>query len=235
MTLKVLSLETTEAVGGVAACDGDNLLLELKLDSKMRSARSLAPGLKRLLEEVGWRPRDVELVGVTMGPGSFTGLRIGVVTAKTFAHAVGAEILGVDTLEVVAAGLPPEVDSVSVAVDAQRGQVVAGCFQKRHDGHFAATEPGRLLDVDTWLKNLPSGTWVSGPVLRKLCDRLPHEIRAVKPEYWAPSAARVAMLAARHYEAGKRHDVWKLTPRYSRPSAAEEKWARKEGGVVDSG
>ena len=228
--MKILSMETTEAVGGVAACDDDNLLVELKLDADMRSAQSLAPGLKRLLDEVGWRPRDVELVGVTMGPGSFTGLRVGVVTAKMFAHAVGAEILGVDTLDVVAAGLPPEVDGVSVAVDAQRGQVVAGCFQRGRDGHFAAAEPGRLLDIDTWLGNLPSGTWVSGPVLRKLCDRLPDGVRAVKPEYWAPSAARVAMLAARHYGAGKRHDVWKLTPRYSRPSAAEEKWARKAGG-----
>jgi len=229
MTLRILALETTEAIGGVAACDDDNLLLELKLDTNMRSAQSLAPGLKRLLEEVGWRPRDVELVGVTMGPGSFTGLRIGVVTAKTFAYAVEAEILGVDTLEVVAAGLPPEVDSVSVAVDAQRGQVVAGCFQRRQDGHFAAAEPGRLLDVDTWLQDLPNGTWVSGPILGKLSDRLPDTVRPVKPEYWAPSVAQVAMLAARLHGEGKRHDVWKLTPRYSRQSAAEEKWARKAG------
>ena len=228
--MKILSLETTETVGGVAACDGDNLLLELKLDTDMRSARSLAPGLKRLLEEVGWRPPDVELVGVTMGPGSFTGLRIGVITAKTFAHAVGAEILGIDTLEVVAAGLPPDIASVSVAVDAQRGQVVAGCFQRGQDGHFAAAEPDRLLDVDTWLKSLSSGTWVSGPALGKLCDRLPNGVRAVKPEYWAPSATQVAMLAARHYAAGTRHDVWKLTPRYSRASAAEEKWAGRSGG-----
>ena len=221
--MRVLSLEATEAVGAVAACDGDNLLLELKLDANMRSAQSLAPGLKRLLDEVGWRPRDVQLVGVTIGPGSFTGLRIGVVTAKTFAHAVGAEILGVDTLETIAAGLPTEIDSASVAVDAQRGQVVAGRLQRRQDGHFQTVQPGRLVDVDVWLEGLPSGTWISGPVLRKLHDRLPHGVRAVKPEYWAPSAAQVAMLAARHFRAGKRHDVWKLTPRYSRPSAAEER------------
>ena len=226
--MNIISLETTEAVGGVAACSDDNLLLELKLDTGMRSARSLAPGMKRLLEEVGWRPSDVELVGVSMGPGSFTGLRVGVVSAKTFAYAVGAEILGVDTLEVVAAGLPPEVDSVSVAVDAQRGQVVAGCFQRKQDGHFAAAQPAGLLDAETWLGDLPRGTWVAGPVLSKLSDRIPDGVRAVKPEFWAPSAAQVAMLAARHYRAGKRHDVWKLTPRYSRPSAAEEKWAKNE-------
>jgi tRNA threonylcarbamoyladenosine biosynthesis protein TsaB len=227
--LKILALETTESVGSVAACDGDNLLLELKLDPDMRSARSLAPGLKRLLEEVDWQPSHVELVAVTIGPGSFTGLRVGVVTAKTFAHAVGAEILGVDTLEVVAAGLPPELDCVSVAVDAQRGQVVAGYFQRGQDGHFAAVEPSQLLDIDAWLGDLPVDTWVSGPVLQKLSDRLPDGVRPAPPDSWAPSAAQVALLAARQHRAGKRHDIWKLTPRYSRQSAAEEKWAKKAG------
>ena len=227
--VKILALEATEAVGTVAACDNVKLLLELKLDANMRSARSLAPGLKRVLNEVGWQPRDVELVGVTVGPGSFTGLRVGAVTAKTFAYAVGAEILGIDTLEAVAAGVPPDIDKVSIAVDAQRGQVVAGCFQREQDGHFAAVTPARLFDADIWLEDLPSGSWVGGPILRKLVDRLPDGVRAVGPDYWAPSAARVALLAGRYHAAGKRDDVWKLTPRYSRPSAAEEKWARNAG------
>ena len=143
---------------------------------------------------------------------------------------MGAEILGIDTLEAIAAGLPPEIDEVSIAVDAQRGQVVAGCFQRGQDGHLAATAPARLLDADTWLGDLPTGSWVSGPILRKLCDRLPDGIRAVEPDFWTPSAARVALLAARYHWAGKRDDVWRLTPKYSRPSAAEEKWARKFGG-----
>ena len=58
VAVKILALETTEAVGTVAACDNDKLLLELKLDANMRSARSLAPGLKRVLGEVGWQPRE---------------------------------------------------------------------------------------------------------------------------------------------------------------------------------
>ncbi len=230
VAVKILALETTEAVGTVAACDNDKLLLELKLDAKMRSARSLAPGIKRLLEEVSWQPGEVELLGATVGPGSFTGLRVGIVTAKTFAHAVGAKIIGIDTLEAIASGLPPEIDEVSVAVDAQRGQVVAGCFHREQDGHFAVAKPAKLLDADTWLGDLPSGSWVSGPTLLKLGDRLPNGVRAVDPMYWAPGAAQVALLSQRHHKAGKRDDVWTLTPRYSRPSAAEEKWARKTSG-----
>ena len=82
--------------GGV--CDA-NLLAELSLDHTQRSAQSLAPAIEALLTQVGWLPRDVQLVAVSVGPGSFTGLRVGVTTAKVFAYAVGAEVLGIDTLE----------------------------------------------------------------------------------------------------------------------------------------
>ncbi|OHB85019.1 MAG: tRNA (adenosine(37)-N6)-threonylcarbamoyltransferase complex dimerization subunit type 1 TsaB, partial [Planctomycetes bacterium RBG_16_64_12] len=112
--MKVLALETTERVGSVAAMDDGNLLCELKLCPKQRSAQSLAPGIKMLLERVGWQPTDVDLVATTVGPGSFTGLRVGVTTAKSFAYGVQADILGVDTLEVIAAAAPAHVQTLSV-------------------------------------------------------------------------------------------------------------------------
>ena len=229
--MKILALETTEPVGGVAAIDDRKLLLHQELDSEVQSAQSLAPAIRRLLDRVGWRPGDVELVAVSIGPGSFTGLRVGVTTAKTFAYAVQADVLGVDTLEVVAAGLPSEIDAVSVATDAQRGQVVARNFQRGPDGWFQPTGPEQLLDAAAWLADLDPGTPIAGPVLRKLVDRLPDRAAPVAPQYWAPSATWVGRLAARHCAArhdaaGDRGDLWKLVPRYSRPSAAEEKWAK---------
>ena len=89
--MRILALETTEMAGSLAAMHDRKLLAEIELDSKQRTAQSLAPGMKTLLAEAGWRPTDVELVAVTIGPGSFTGLRLGVTTAKTFAYAVGAD------------------------------------------------------------------------------------------------------------------------------------------------
>ena len=77
--------------------------LRLALDPARRSARTLAPGIRHLLADAGWTPRDVALVAVSIGPGSFTGLRLGVMTAKAFAYAVGAPVLGIGTLEVIAA------------------------------------------------------------------------------------------------------------------------------------
>lgn len=225
--MRILALETTERIGTLAAmCDG-KLLLELELDSRQRTAESLAPGLQDLLRRVRWLPADVELVAVTTGPGSFTGLRVGVVTAKTFAYSVGAEVLGIDTLEAIAAAAPAEVSALAVAVDAQRGDVVAQSWRRDADGWFRAAGTARLVAIDDWLAGLDRGTLLSGPVLGKLAARLPDGVTPLPPQFWSPTAAMVAKLAARDHAAGRRDDLWCLVPRYSRQSAAEEKWQQR--------
>lgn len=221
--MNILGLETTERTGGVAAWSDGNLLAELELPAVQRSAATLIPGIGRLLAEVGWRPADVQLVATCVGPGSFTGLRVGVTAAKTFAYCVRAEVLGVDTLEAIAAACPPHAGSLSVAIDAQRGQVVAADFVRAADGWPAAQGGWRLVDVDAWLGLLAPGALVAGPVLRQLAGRIPQTLRPVDPQYWSPTAAGVARLAERLYAAGRRDDPWTLVPRYSRKAAAEEK------------
>ncbi|NUQ62683.1 MAG: tRNA (adenosine(37)-N6)-threonylcarbamoyltransferase complex dimerization subunit type 1 TsaB [Pirellulales bacterium] len=222
--MKILALETTELAGSLAAMDGGKLLLELALDHQKQSACTVAPGIRQLLADIGWKPRDVDLVAVTVGPGSFTGLRVGLATAKTFAYCVQAGILGVGTLETVAAAAPDEVARLSIAVDAQRGQVVAGEFCRDGTRELVPTAPAELLDAEAWLSGLPGEVWASGPALRRYAGRVPSHARLLPREYWSPSAAQVARLAARDWAAGRRDDLWTLLPIYSRLSAAEEKW-----------
>ena len=227
--VRILAMETTEAIGGVAAAIDDKLLQHMQLDPRQRSAQSLAPAVKALLEKVPWRPADVQLVAVTRGPGSFTGLRVGVATAKIFAYAVGAELLGLDTLEVIAAAAPAEVDMVSAAVDAQRGDVVAATFRRNADGWFDPVAPARLVSMDDWLASLPSGSIVTGPALKKRLEPLPPTVASLDPALWPPTAENVARVAFRHFQAGRRDDLWKLVPVYSRRSAAEEVWEKRAG------
>ncbi len=226
--MNILALETTERIGSVAAMSDGKLLLELNLDPRQQSAQSLAPGMRALLEKVGWRPADVDLVATTVGPGSFTGLRVGVTAAKSFAYSIQADILGVDTLEAIAARAPAHVQTLRVAVDAQRGQVVAGAFRRGEDGWFHPAGSATLVDVDAWLDGLPAGACVTGPILRKVADRAPRHVTVLDPQYWAPTAGAVARLAARLHAAGQRDDVWTLVPRYSRRSAAEETWEQRQ-------
>lgn len=227
-TMKILALETTERIGSVALLDDPNLLYEKKLDPNKRSAQSLAPAIAEALERAGWRATDVDLVATTIGPGSFTGLRVGVTTAKTFAYCARAEVLGIDTLEAIAAAVPALVAAVSVAMDAQRGQVVTALFERDEDGWMRPRRAAELVDVEVWLANLPDGMAVAGPILAKIADRVPERVAPLAPQYWHPTAGVVARLAARRYAEGQRDDLWKLVPRYSRRSAAEEKWAKRE-------
>ncbi len=224
--MRILAVETTESLGSLAAMQDGNLLLERELDAAKRTAQSLAPALKSLLAEVGWRPEEVGLVAVTTGPGSFTGLRVGVATAKAFAWAAGADIFGVDTLEVVANATPAGVDLVSVAVDAQRGDVVAATFRREADGWLCATGSAQLMPAADWLGGLAATVAVSGPALARYLDTVPQRLNALPRGCWRARAALVARTAARRYAAGERCDLWALAPRYSRPSAAEEKWRR---------
>jgi len=153
--MRILALETTDKTGSVAAMADDNLLAELMLDHTQRSAQSLAPAIDRLLKQVGWLPSDVQLVAGSIGPGSFTGLRVGVTAAKVFAYAVGAEVLGVNTLEVIAANCAAtQSNEISVVIDAQRGEVVVQSFVRQADGWFEPAGAEELLDADVWLARL---------------------------------------------------------------------------------
>ncbi len=221
--MRILAVETTERIGSVALADGGILLAQLQLPDHLRSAQSLAPAIRQALGQVGWTPQDVQLVAVTAGPGSFTGLRIGIATTKAFAYAIGAEVLGVDTHETLAWPCPAEVSRLVTVIDAQRGQVVARLFERNGSGHLLPQTESELLDVDYWLASLVPGIRVTGPILHRIADRLPEGCDALPQDLWYPSAGSVALLAHRQHVAGRRDDLWQLMPVYSRPSAAEEK------------
>ena len=221
--MRILALETADKTGTVAALSDDNLLAELELEHTQRSAQSLAPGIEALLKQVGWAPADVQLVAVAVGPGSFTGLRIGVTTAKVFAYAVGASVLGVDTLDAIAAAAPTDCPTIWAALDAQRGEVVVEQFGPAVAGRREPIGPQRLMAIEAWLAELTPGVAVTGPVLHRLLDRMPTGVEILDRRYWNPRAAAIGQLAARYYAEGRRDDLLKLVPHYCRRSAAEEK------------
>jgi tRNA threonylcarbamoyladenosine biosynthesis protein TsaB len=224
--MRILAIETTDVAGSIATLEMGRILAAHDLDPRLRSAQTLAPAIVSLLEKVTWRPGDVQLVAVATGPGSFTGLRVGVATAKLFAYAVGAEVLGVNTLEVIAAQNTAEAEGAELwaVLDAQRNQVFAGRFKRDNAGWQWQGET-TLLENSAWIAGLLPGQIISGPVLEKLADKLPGGITVVDRALWAPKGATVGQLAWKHYQAGRRDGVFGLLPQYFRPSAAEEKRA----------
>lgn len=227
--MRILALETSSLIGSVAALENDRLLGQTAFDPLLRSAQSFAPAMAQQLAAVAWRPQDVELIAVTVGPGSFTGLRVGVTAAKTFAYATGAQVLGVNTLHVIAVQAPGDWQQVHVVLDAQRQQLFAAAYARRGDclDEVAAT---RIVDHGPWLDALAPGTTVTGSGLTRLRERLPAGVVVIDERYWAPQAPTVGWLAYLEYRSGKRDDLWRLVPRYYRKSAAEEKLEHPAGG-----
>lgn len=225
--MRLIAIETSGRHGSVALLEGSaeeaRLIRQLVLTGQERTARTLAPALHQLLTDAGWAARSVGLIAVAVGPGSFTGLRIGVTTAKTLAYATAAEVVGVHTLAALAAQAPPSDTPLWAILDAQRQELFAACFENRECEPLPIDCRTTLVTQDEWLSQLRAGDWVIGPVLRRLAARLPAGVVPVAEELWQPTAAAVGRVGWQAYRAGRRDDLWKLVPLYGRPSYAEEK------------
>jgi tRNA threonylcarbamoyladenosine biosynthesis protein TsaB len=224
---RILAIESSGRHASVATlwgdADGTRLVGQAFLSGDERTAQALAPAIQQLLAAAEWSPRSVELVAVTIGPGSFTGLRIGVTTAKAFAYGVGAEVLGINTLEALALQASPTGSPLWTILDAQRQELFAAKYMVDGQLTIRAVQETCIISQDAWLASLASGDRVSGPPLKRLMLRLPTGIEALPEQSWQPMANAVGELAWKNYQAGHRDDVWKLSPNYYRPSAAEEK------------
>ncbi len=229
--MKILAFETTDRQGSLAALEGSDLLAEIPLAAGQRSAQSFAPALVQLWKTVGWKPSDVQLVAVASGPGSFTGLRVGVTAAKTLSYAVGCPLVAVDALEAIArqTAVAGDLDAGNwpvglwAVIDAQRQQLFAARFEIAEQGALPTfQQPTQIMDISAWLDELRPGEIVSGPGLEKIQERLPAGIVLADRSVWRPRAATVGLLAHRDFLAGRRDDPFQLSPRYLRKSAAEE-------------
>jgi tRNA threonylcarbamoyladenosine biosynthesis protein TsaB len=221
--MHILAIETTDLSGSVAALDGDRLLQSRELPAEPRSAATLAPAIDELLSAVGWKAVDIKLIAVAKGPGSFTGLRVGVTTAKLLAYAIGAEVIGVGTLDAIAWQAPAEVNKLWTVLDAQRQQLFACQFQRDAANFWQAVGVPHIVDQARWLDELSIGSIVSGPGLAKMVDRLPVVVEPLDESVWRPRADTVGRLGWQRYQSGQRDTIWSLAPEYFRLSAAEEK------------
>jgi tRNA threonylcarbamoyladenosine biosynthesis protein TsaB len=224
---RILAIESSGRHSSVATLTGDangtRLIGQCLLTGDERTAQVLAPTIHALLSSANWSPKSVELVAVTVGPGSFTGLRIGVTTAKAFAYAVGADVVGVNTLETIALQAPPSSSPLWAVLDAQRQELFAAKFIVSEHLNFRTERETLIIPQDEWLTSLEPGDRVIGPALKRLGSRLPAGVIVLPESLWQPTAAAVGQIAWKKYQAGHRDDVWKLSPNYYRASAAEEK------------
>ena len=236
-----LAIECSGTAGSVALFDGDVRIAYADLDSKVGSVRSLAGAIDTVVRSAG-RPK---FVSVTNGPGSFTGLRVGLTTAKMLAMAWKIPVVPVDTLQAIAlrARLAKEQnqasaespDAIFIAVlNAFRGQVFASALQFDQIGRLSVLARSTVLDAELWRQDPAaslgvSGSpfsdcpkFVSGPGLSSYAVSCPN-VCVVDAELWQPTATEVAALGNRVFAASGGTTAALLQPNYIRASAAEEK------------
>jgi len=201
-----------------------------------RHGRDLVPQIRDLLAAAGLRVSDLDVVAVGLGPGSYTGLRIGLAAARTLAYVTGAGLLGLDSLEGWARAAPAEARRIYVVADAQRGDVYAAELSRESTGGpLAVVSASHIEPLAQWAGRLSTEGIVLGPGLcsPRIMQAISRELTiygAETEDFMKARAAGLLELAAEHWTAGRRDDFWTLEPNYLRRSAAEETWDARDGG-----
>lgn len=217
----LLALDTATEKGSLALLAGDLVLGELSLEIPGTYLQHLLPGVASLLQGTGRRLEELRAIGVSQGPGNFTGLRIGLATAKALAWALGCPLVAVSTLEVLAAQFPFQSRPVGVLMDAKRQEVYLGVYACPDNRPRPRKDPVRLALADL-PRQLEPPLLLTGPGVTAyeefLRDRLPPDIRLAPPEMRYPRASSLARLARLRLEEGLVAPPQNLVPTYLRPA-----------------
>jgi len=233
----LLAIETSGPVGSLALRHEGAVREVRPLQLGGRHGQTLLPEIERLLRDHQLSPGDLNTIAVGLGPGSYTGLRIGVVCAKTLAFAVGCPLVGVDTLRAIAlagqgslsahAAVPTRI---WVIADALRGRLYTGCYELPSGTAPVPVVPPSVQEIPAWLPCLAPGDWLSGPAVGLVRDTLPNTITPVPDAFHLPQATEIGRLAEFDLAAGITHDPATLVPVYLRESSAETQWDKLHGG-----
>lgn len=233
--MRILAFETSAKAGSVALWQDGKLLGESYQNTGLTHSQTLLSMAEDLLKSCGITPQEVTAVAVAAGPGSFTGVRIGVAAAKGFAWGLEIPCCGVSTLEAMAENFGVYEGYVVPVMDARRSQVYNAVFQAGNGILTRVTEDRAIsleaLCAELSEKNAPIYLVGDGSVLtyHTLKDRLPGLI--LPPEHrMHQRAAGVAMVAERMLQNGETCDAAALTPNYLRLSQAERE--RLEKGMT---
>lgn len=230
--MTVLALDTATLVSSVALATEDTLVAEITLQTKLTHSEVLMPHIAQILTMAQITKRQLSAIAVSIGPGSFTGLRIGLATAKTMAYALDIPVIGVPTLAALAYGccLPGVI--MAPLLDAQKGNVYTALYEWQDHDMLEVQAPHVLAFQDILealrSKDKPVVVLGEGAVLfREEVRAAGGNIVLAPPHFIMPRAANVAIFGQQLMRQGYRDNLMTLEPLYIRRSEAEELWERR--------
>jgi len=230
--LKVLAVDTSGPSVGVALLEGGRLLFECALTHKRTHSVWLMPAVEQALRQTERRMEDIDLFAAVVGPGSFTGVRIGVTTIKSFAQAMGKPCIGVNALEALAVGAGDFAGAVCPLLDARAGQVYAAAFGPGLPPHRLL--PDAALPLPDFLEQAAG---LAMPLLftgdgaptyaEAITERFGNAARIAPPHLSGLRAGAAAVLARETASSAVSYNA--MRPLYLRAPQAERERAAKRG------
>ena len=230
-----LAIETSSLVSSVALLHGDTLRAELTIQARLTHSEQLMPHIADMLVKASVKKSQIDGVAVSIGPGSFTGLRIGLASAKALAFGWDVPIVGVETPTALAWNFIGARDRVCVLIDAQKKNVYTSLYEWR-GMELTTLKDIDIETLDTVLERLskdmkPTLFCGDGALLAK--DKITSYspfFHMAPPTMVIPRAGSLALAAKERFDTGHTDDVMTLTPAYKRRSEAEVLWEKRHGG-----
>jgi tRNA threonylcarbamoyladenosine biosynthesis protein TsaB len=223
----VIGIDTSAKTGSVALCDGDALLAELTLEMERSHSERLMPALDEILRLVGWDLQEVGLMTVALGPGSFTGLRVGVTTAKSLAFGLGIPAVGVSTFDAIAHRHRFRDGNLCILLDARKQEVYAAHYASDGQGAMRPLRSFQCVPVEKAIEGVRTPTLFVGDGVeayrRTIEETLGENARFGDMEAGICRASAVAWVGAGQFAAHPTtpEDALNLAPLYIRRPEAE--------------
>ena len=230
----ILSIDSSTPVAGIAVSDGMQLLGEITLNTKNTHSEKLMPLVKHLLDELALSVNDLDAIAVTQGPGSFTGLRIGMATAKGLAQGAGKKLIAVPTLDCLAQNLLHYPGIICPIMNAQKKQVYTAIYRSGRDKleRLSDYQAIAVEQLAVQLKELKEDIWFVGDGVAAFADMfqelLGDACRFADGHNILPRAGALAMLAAERASEERFDDLYQAELIYIRKSEAEVQWEARQ-------
>ena len=215
--MKVLAFDTSSKALAIAILEDNKLLAEMTINIKKNHSVTLMPAIDFLMESLDLKPSDLGRIVVAEGPGSYTGLRIAVATAKTLAHTLKIDLVGVSSLRIL---VPEDIDGLVIPLmDARRNNVYAGFYENGR-----ATQPEAHLSFEEVLEKAKSASQVT----------FAEQIQSALPEALIKATLPSAVLLAKIGLQLPARSVHDFVPNYLKRVEAEENWLKNHQETKDS-
>ncbi|WP_086312837.1 tRNA threonylcarbamoyl adenosine modification protein YeaZ [Enterococcus sp. 7F3_DIV0205] len=234
--MRILAIDTSNQTLTIAVCEEKKIIGQYTITVKRNHSLTLMPAITQLVKDVGLTPKDLDRIVVAQGPGSYTGLRIGVTTAKTLAYTLKKELVGVSSLKALAANCVNVKSTIIPLFDARRNNIYTGAY-KYVENRLTTVIADQHIGMEEWLERLKEfdHLYFVGEDVEKFRSQiestLPNAEICDFSQWQIPSGAALAELGRL---AEPEVDIHHFLPNYLKRVEAEENWLKEHTPEVEN-